>query len=139
MHLDANERAEMGKQFEKQFNADQIREQMERFWYIFPNKEVKIGDSWQRNNELKGDMPGTYKSTYTVKEIEGDMVTLDEVTHVESNVEKMKLNGDITGTIVVDSKIGLVVVADQDMKIKAEAEGMSFEVRGKTKVKGKAR
>src|SRR5258705_516396 len=58
---------------------------------------------------------------------------------VESSQEKMKLSGDIKGSIVVDSRSGLVVNADQDMKMKAEAAGKSFEIKMKTKIKGKAR
>ena len=32
------------------------------------------------------------------------MVTLEETTKMESEVKKMKIKGDITGTIVVDSR-----------------------------------
>ncbi len=139
LDLPAEEKDKMRQQFDKQFNGDQVRSQLERFWYIFPNKEVKIGDTWNRTMDLNGDMPGKYNSTYKVTEIEGDIVTLDEKTKVDSEQEKMKLTGDITGTIVVDSKLGLVVSANQDMNMKAEASGMSFDIKGKIKIKGKAR
>ena len=59
-----------------------MQSQLDRFWYIFPNKEVKVGDSWVKNSDLSGQMPGKYNSTYTVSEIEGDLVTLDEDTKV---------------------------------------------------------
>ena len=139
--LDLNEkdRDEMMKQFNEQFNPKSTKSQFERFFYIFPNKEVKVGDSWQKNSEISGPAGGKYASTYKVTEIEGDMVTLEETTKMESVDEKNNLKGDIKGTLVVDSKSGLVVSADQDMKMASDVGGMKFEINGKTKIKGKAR
>ena len=139
LNFDPSEKEKMMKQFDKQFNSEQIKEQMERFWYIFPNKEVKVGDTWQKSTRVNGDMAGNYNSTYEVKEIEGDMVTLEETTKVDSEQENFSLKGGITGTIVVDSRYGLVVSANQDMNIDATAQGKSFTIKGKTKIKGKAR
>jgi hypothetical protein len=129
----------MKGQFNKQFNGDQVKSQLERFWNVFPNKEVKVGDTWNRESSVGGNMPGAYNSTFKVKDIEGDMVTLEEKTKVETKEDKMSLKGDIEGTLVVDSRSGLVVSADQDMTMKADAGGMSFEIKGKTKTKGTAR
>jgi len=140
MGLNEEEKAEMMKEFDGQFNADEITKSLERFWYIFPNKEVKVGDSWDKVTEVGGKMPGKYKSTYKVTEIEGDMVTLEENSKIESKEgEMISLTGDVTGTLVVDSRSGLVVTADQDMNMKASAQGMSFDIKGKSKIKGKAR
>ncbi|HEY6063718.1 MAG TPA: hypothetical protein VIV35_08925, partial [Chitinophagaceae bacterium] len=58
---------------------------------------------------------------------------------VESTEEKMSVKGDMNGTIVVDSRLGLVVNADQDFKMTSEAAGKNIEIKGKTKIKGKAR
>ena len=139
MSLDEAERQQMMEKFNQQFNSEKMKGQMGRMFYIFPNKEVKVGDSWQKNSEVAGDMAGNYNSTYKVTDIEGDMVTLDENTKVESSQEKMNMKGDIKGTIVVDSRSGLVVSADQDMRMTTEVAGKSFEIKMKTKIKGKAR
>ncbi|MGQ0738879.1 MAG: DUF6263 family protein [Bacteroidota bacterium] len=138
--LGEEEKAEMMKQFDGQFNADEIKQNLERFWYIFPNKEVKVGDTWDKMTEVRGKMPAKYKSSYKVTEIEGDMVTLEETSKIEAKENEMiGLTGDVTGTIVVDSRSGLVVTADQDMDMKASAQGMSFDIKGKSRIKGKAR
>ncbi len=138
--LDEKEREEMLQGFKGQFSQSEMKQSLERFWYIFPNKEVKVGDSWQKNTESVGKMPAKYRSTYTVKEIEGDMVTLDEVSKIEAKEnEEIALTGDITGTIVVDSRSGLVVTANQDMNMKASSRGMSFDIKGKSRLKGVAR
>jgi len=140
MGLTDEKREEMIKKFDEQFNPKNIKGQFERVWYIFPNKEVKVGDSWDKDYETNGaPMAGKYHSVYKVTDIEGDMVTLEEKTKIISSEEGMVMKGDITGTMVVDSKTGLVVTADQDMKITTAAKGMSFETIGKTKIKGKAR
>lgn len=141
LELNAEEKAEMKKNFESQFNADEMRQNLERFWYIFPAKEVKVGDTWSNVSELKGKMPGVYKSTYKVTDIEGDMVTLDENTVLEpGGGEGPQLKGEIRGTLVVDSRSGLIVNADQDMNMTTSGEGgMSISIKGKSKIKGKAR
>ena len=139
LELNEKDREDMLKQFKEQFNAKSTKSQFERFFYIFPNKEVKVGDSWQKNSDISGPVAGKYASTYKVTEIEGDMVTLEETTKMESEEEKVNLKGDIKGTLVIDSKSGLVVSADQDMKMTADAGGVKFEINGKTKIKGKAR
>ena len=141
LNLDEAEKAELKKNFDSQFNADEMKQNLERFWHIFPAKEVKVGDTWNTESELKGKMPGLYKSTYTVTDIEGDMVTLEETTILTPRGgEGPQLKGEIKGTMVVDSRSGLVVNADQDMTMTTATDGgMSIEIKGKSKIKGKAR
>ena len=137
--LGEKEKQEMKKKFDGQFNAKNMQGQFDRFLYIFPNKEVKVGDTWQKKSDVSGPMAGKYNSSYKVTDIEGEMVTLDETTKVESADEKMKMKGEIKGTIVVDSKTGLVVTADQEIEMTTETNGKSMKMKGKTKIKGKAR
>lgn len=137
--LEEDEKEKMKQQFSGQFNEDQLKQSLGRFWYIFPNKEVKVGDTWNKNSELGGRMPGKYNSTYKVTDIESDMVTLDEITKIEAKEEGKNLEGKVTGTLVVDSRTGLVVTADQDMNISVSDGGKSVEIKAKSKLKGKAR
>lgn len=137
--LGDEQRQEVIKKFDERFNEQSVKEQFERFWYIFPNKKVKVGDSWEKNSISTGMTAGNYQSKYTVKEIEGDMVTLEEDTKIEGSQDKVDLDGKVKGTLIVDSKSGLVVSANQDLKITASGNGMSFDIIGKTKIKGKAR
>lgn len=139
MGVDEKMKEQMQQQFSKQFNENSMKDQFERVLYIFPNKEVKVGDSWQKTTTPGGAMGGKYTSTYTVSEIEGDMVTLEEKSKIEIDgaSAEMNMKGDITGTLVIDSRSGLVVSADQDMDLKITTEGK--EMKMKTKIKGKAR
>lgn len=136
--LGPEEKEKMRESFEKQFNDEGVKSQFERVLYIFPNKEVKVGDSWQRNSTPGGSVPISYNSTYTVKEIEGDMVTLEEKSIVGSSDEKIKMDGTVTGTMVVDSRSGLIVTCNQEMNMKVDANGMAMETKSKTRIKGKA-
>jgi Family of unknown function (DUF6263) len=139
MGVDEKMKEQMQQQFSKQFNETSMKDQFERVLYIFPNKEVKVGDSWQKTTTPGGAMGGKYTSTYTVTEIEGDMVTLEEKSKIDGASEAMNMKGDITGTLVIDSKSGLVVSADQDMDLKMSTDGKEIKMKGKTKIKGKAR
>lgn len=137
--LEGEKKQEMIQSFNQQFNEKSIKEQFEKVLYIFPNKEVKIGDSWEKKTLTSGPMVANYNSTYIVKDIEGDMVTLEEVTKIESDQEQMKLKGEQTGTLVVDSKTGLVVTADMDISMATSGGGTKIDMKGKTKIRGKAR
>ena len=137
--VDETMKEQMQEQFSKQFNENSMKDQFERVLYIFPNKEVKVGDSWQKTTTPGGALGGKYTSTYTVSEIEGDMVTLEEKSKIDGVSAEMNMKGDITGTLVIDSRSGLVVSADQDMDLKINADGKEIKMKGKTKIKGKAR
>lgn len=139
MQLDEKQRAEMMAQFNQQFNEKGIKGQFERVLYIFPNKEVKVGDSWEKSTSVSGQMGGKYNSTYTVKEIEGDMVTLEEKTKIEGESNEADMEGKVSGVLVVDSRSGLVVNADQDVVIDIKKNGQSIVLNAKNKIRGKAR
>lgn len=137
--IEGEQSQQMIRQFDKQFNEESMKEQFERILYIFPNKEIKVGDSWEKKSSSFGIAKGENNSVYTVTDIEGDMVTLDEKTTIKANDDAAKMNGKILSKLIVDSKTGLVVSADMDMTITTQAEGKSFDLKAKTKIKGKAR
>jgi Family of unknown function (DUF6263) len=140
MGLEGEDRKKMMAAFNESFNEKGMKSQFERVLYIFPNKEVKVGDTWDRETVVAGQMAGSYKSTYIVKEIEGDMVTLEEKTKIEGDAGKADtMSGNVSGLLVVDSKTGLVVNADQDVTLKMEKDGQKITINSKNKIKGKAR
>lgn len=132
-------RDEMRKAFGQQFNDEKIREQFASILYIFPNKEVKVGDKWTRKGSMSGMAAGQMNATYKVIEIEGDMVTLEENTEITSTGSEEKVTGSQKGTLVVDSRSGLVVTADLQLKMKASIGGVEIPITGSTKIKGVAR
>jgi hypothetical protein len=137
MHLDSTKRKQMLQAFLQQFNEKSVKGQFERFLFIFPNKEVRIGDTWKKTTETSGLMDARYNSEYTVTDIEGDMVTIKEETIIDTDKPEMKLKGEVKGTLIVDSRSGLVVKADQDISGTSENKGLVIIIKGKNKLKGK--
>jgi hypothetical protein len=129
-------RQQMIQLFGQRFNEDAIKEQMERFLFIFPDKEVKVGDSWTKNNLVKGVMAANYTSVYKVTEIEGDMVTIEENSTIGSSDPQNKMEGKIIGELVIDSRTGLVVKANQDIKAKTSGKEGKIDIIAKTRIKG---
>ncbi len=137
MHLDSTKRKQMLQVFLQQFNEKSVKGQFERFLFIFPNKEVRVGDTWKKTTETSGVMAARYNSEYKVTDIEGDMVTIKEETIIDTDKPDMKLKGEVKGTLIVDSRSGLVVKADQDISGSSEEKGREVKIRGKNKLKGK--
>ncbi len=74
---------------------------------IFPNKEVKLGDTWEREIQLNGLLPISTNTVFTVQAIEGNKVTLDAKSLLTNNNRK----GEVLSTYLVDSRTGLVLEA----------------------------
>ncbi|HKO82104.1 MAG TPA: DUF6263 family protein [Chitinophagaceae bacterium] len=122
-----------------QFNAQNIKDQFAQVFTIFPNKEVKVGDTWEKSWQLGGRMPAKYVTKYTVKEIEGDHVSLAAQTSIGSDNDDMKIKGTQTGNLLVDSKTGLVINAEFAQDMQTTTRGMDIKTIGKGKIKGKVR
>lgn len=133
-------REQVQSSLKDQFSDQTIKDQFAQLFTIFPNKEVKIGDSWDKSYTVGGKMPAKFDTKFTVKAIEGDIVTLDTKTTISpSEAGGMgEMKGSQTGTLLVDSKSGLVVNADFDQQMEVKTNGMSFDMHGKGKIKGKA-
>jgi hypothetical protein len=137
--LGTQEKQEMMAEFTREFNNAKVRSQFERLLYIFPNKEVKVGDTWTKTFSQEGPFAGNYTSTFTVTDIEGDMVTLSEQSSIASNGEGAAMQGKSEGTMVVDSRSGLVVNADQELDLSGATGGKTMKIKSKSKIRGKAR
>ncbi|MCX8019458.1 MAG: DUF6263 family protein [Chitinophagaceae bacterium] len=138
--LEGEEKEQFIELTKTRFNSEETRDNLQRFWYFFPNKEIKPGDSWEKTYESGGQMPAVYHSVFKVKEIEGNMVYLDEESKVKPRQDSpAKISGDVKGTSVVDSRTGLVVSSNQQVNFVVSAEGRDITVNGKISLKGKAR
>ncbi|MBL7739961.1 MAG: hypothetical protein JNK14_12150 [Chitinophagaceae bacterium] len=124
-----------------QFNDQSLKDQFAQVFTIFPNKEVKVGDSWEKSYSTGGKMAAKFNTHYTVKEMEGDIITLDSKTRIEpteDNGSGANISGDQTGIIKVDTRTGLMIAGDFDQKMDIKASGVSIQMNGKGKIKGKA-
>lgn len=138
MGLDENMKAQLTASLKDQFSEQTLKDQFAQVFNIFPNKEVKIGDSWQKEYSTSGRMAAKYTTTYTVKEIEGEHVTLTAKTKITSSANGQEMDGTQSGNIIVDSKTGMMVNAEFDQNIEVKTQGQKVEVVGKGRIKGKA-
>jgi len=105
---------------------------------IIMHAEIKVGDTWQKKYATTGKMSSTYTTDYTVKEIEGDHVTLDTRTKIGSSGADKEINGTQNGNIIVDSKTGLMVNAKFDQQINVNSNGQTVAITGTGRINGKA-
>lgn len=133
-------KAGMDASFKQQFNDASMKEQFERAFFIFPNKEVKVGDSWIKEHSAPGGgNAGSFKTTYTVEEIEGDMVTLDVKSSFSGVEQQGNVKGTQQGTMTVDSRSGLIVESDLDLSMDASEGGQTMKMKGKIRIRGRER
>ena len=138
MGMEDNMKMQIEASLKDQFNNESIKDQFAQVFTIFPNKEIKVGDSWEKSYSTTGKMGATFTTTYTAKEIEGDHITLASKTKITSKEGGEEISGDQTGNIIVDSKTGLMINAEFDQNMEVNAQGQKVQVTGKGKIKGKA-
>ncbi len=141
MHLDSTQRMQVMSGLKKQFGDNNIRNSFTELLTIFPNKEIKVGDSWDKTyTQMMGEVAEKNTTTYTVKQIDGDAVTLDAVTKMESGSGNtdVTVEGSKKSVMLVDSKNGLIINDDFTMDVKVKTVLMDMSMSGKGKIKGTA-
>jgi hypothetical protein len=105
MKMDEAKKKQVIEGFKNQFNENAVKESFGQSFDIFPDKKVKVGDSWQKKTTSGvGKTKMTTNTTYTVKGIKGNTMEL-------ASASKMDLNGqsaDMKGTLFVDINTGMV-------------------------------
>jgi hypothetical protein len=130
MNLPEEAKGMMQQSFKSQFNEESIKQTFSQAFSIFPNKPVKVGDTWNKDVSMGGMTAATMKTTYKVKEIGDNDVTLD----VNSTVEMGENKGTQTGSMKVDQKTGLVTDGDLEQKFTgAMASTVKVKIKGKEK------
>lgn len=133
----------------KQFNAEVIRQTMESSLKIFPNKAVKIGESWTINTKMQITMPIESVTVYTLKEVKDNVAvlsvkgTLISKGDFDSMGNKMQtdLKGMNVGDAQIDLKTGMILSSHTRIelygKMKAVDQDIDFDMEGINKITGK--
>jgi hypothetical protein len=119
--------------FTQQFNEENIKELFSQSFNIFPNKPVKVGDSWEKKLTGTSLMPMDMTTTYTVKSIEGNMVMLNAKSDMKFT-GGANLTGEQIGRMKVNAKTGLVENAEYEQKMDGQ-----MKMTTKAKITGKER
>jgi hypothetical protein len=111
----------MLQMFSTQFNDESMKQSFANAFNIFPGKPVKVGDTWEKKNAMKGMVNMDMNTTYTVREIKGDTVTLDS----KSKLNSANISGEQTGTSRIDAGTGLVMEGTFEQKFGEPANMIS--------------
>ncbi len=138
---DESQKMQMEMSLRDQLNEDNIREQFGMVFNIYPGKEVKAGDSWDKTFQMGGKMAGNYTSKYKVKDVKGDKVDLEVSTDISQEKKDSTMAVDMkglqTGTLTVDSRTGLVENAVYNQDITVKNADFTVAIKGKYNITGK--
>ncbi len=141
------DKAKMRKQMGQSFNADQIKQSFSQAFTVFPDKPVKVGDTWTKNVTYGiNGMNNTVDMNFKVKDIKPDEVLLDVTGDIKAAQDmradtilkkpSFNLTGKELGTMVINRTTGLPKKADIDMTMKGnmEMQGNKIPMDMKTKI-----
>lgn len=131
-------KAQMLASMEDQFSEQAIKDQFSTFFSAFANRKVKVGDTWDLTTETKGRMGGKFDNTYIVKAIEGKNVTLGVNTKV-TGTQAESLSGTQTGTMVIDTDLGMIKTGEMNQDLKMSMQGMAIDMKGKVTITGRVK
>ena len=145
MDLPEEQRDKMRQQMSQSFSEGQMKETFSQGFSVFPDKPVKLGDSWKRNvTKSTSGIAMNQEVTYTVKEINANTVVLSltgDITSSKDNgatVTKIDdMSGDLKGTMEMDRSSGMIHVGNMDMNMKVKAMGQSMNMKMKIAIEGK--
>ncbi|UKT63753.1 DUF6263 family protein [Pedobacter mucosus] len=149
MTNDTSEVKQIQNSLTQQFNAEMVKQTMESSFKIYPEKPVKIGDSWTVDTKIKMSMPIETITKYTLKDVKNGIATLNVNGTLLSkgNFETMgnKLETDLKGTnsgdVEMDIKSGMVINShlriDLFGTMKSMGKNIDFDMQGINKITGK--
>ena len=133
----------------KQFNSDGMKQTMESSLKIYPEKPVKIGDSWTVDTKMQMTMPIETVTKYTLKEVKdgigylninGSLISKGNFQTMGNQMET-NLTGTNTGDAQLDIKTGLILNSHLRVELagtmQAMGQSINFELQGVNKIVGK--
>ncbi|KQN37991.1 hypothetical protein ASE92_00655 [Pedobacter sp. Leaf41] len=132
----------------KQFNSEGMKQTMESSLKIYPEKPVKIGESWTVDTKMQMTMPIETITKYTLKEVKNGVAYLNISGSLTSkgDFETMgnKMQTDLTGTnngdVELDMKTGLILKSHLRIELAGTMSAMgqmiNFELQGINKMTG---
>ena len=134
--------AQVGAQMSQQFNDEAMKNMFGQSFNFYPEKAVKIGDSWDMKNSISvGGMNVNINANNTLKEIKTNMATIGLTGDIDMDMEVGKLTGKQTGTMTIDSATGIPITSEisQNMSGSIKAQGMDIQMEMITKTKTSAK
>jgi citrate lyase gamma subunit len=112
----------------KQFGKESLKEMLEQYMKIYPDKVVGIGDSWQVEMVLSKGFPFIIENTYTLKGRGNGISTVSVNSIVKPNPEGepiemlgmklgYELSGTQNGTMEIDEATGWILNSELNQNI----------------------
>lgn len=133
----------------KQFNSEGMKQTMESSLRIYPEKPVKVGESWTVDTKMQMTMPIETITKYTLKEVKdgiaylninGTLVSKGNFQAMGNEMET-NLTGTNTGDAQLDIKTGLILNSHLRVELIGTMQSMGqdikFELQGINKIVGK--
>ena len=133
---------QLDKKSEIQVNGTEIVDSTEnkmQFYVRYPDHEVGVGDTWQKELLIKAGNKMNCSATYTLKEIKGDSAVIAIQGKLygkgESFGNEFSIDGKLNGTFTVDVQTGwpLSTRIDEEFSLKMEDKDlpMTYSIRSK--------
>jgi uncharacterized protein DUF6263 len=104
-------------------NDEDLRNNMEQAFLVYPGKPVKPGDSWTKTHEqsMQGIKLKT-ENTFTLESVSGNDAVIKQDSKLTSDSSKANAQGEYVsgttkGTLHYDLSTGMVTDSDQDIKM----------------------
>ena len=132
---DATSRSIAESQWEKVVGEGLVKKNVELLFSIFPDSSMRIGYTWQKNMQQKGEINMNVTSTFKLKDIddgvafiesEGEMTSDKNESNLMGYSVTSNLQGNQQGEYEVDTKTGMLL----KNKVTAKVEG-SLQLMGK--------
>ena len=118
---------QMVNAFLQSLNEDAMKQTFEQSFKVYPDKEIKVGDSWDKDiSYTAAGILNNIKNTYTLKSVVNDIALLDVVS--VSNVKPSAGNGNMEGEMIGGQK------SEMSLNVKT---GMLINSTGAGSAKGK--
>ena len=146
------DKEKMKQKLQQSFNPMQVKQTFAQLFNIYPNKPVKVGDSWNKDMDMGlGGMKSKQQITFTVKDItsssiilnlKGDLKTLVASHQDSTNITpETHISGSETGIMTIDKISGLATSGDIDLNFKGsmDMKGSStpMDIKGKITITNK--
>jgi len=149
MNVDSAKAANIKASLSQQFSEEGMKQTLESSLKIYPDKSVKIGESWTVDTKMQLNMPVETITKYTLKEVKENIayLNINGTLLSKGSFESMgnKIDTDLTGTNVgdaeLDLKTGLILKSHLRMelsgKMQTGGQNIDFELQGINKIEGK--
>lgn len=127
--LPAEQREQAKVQMQGLMNEDVLKSNFENSTITFPDKELKIGDTFEQKVEKSGAIAMTGKIIYTIKEVKADEVILDVKGNVESGSGEAKIAGDITGNLILNKETAWTKSGNITYNLKGTSNGNQLDLK----------